>query len=668
MFYWLKKNESHHSDGVLGESEKLMRADQLRGLVWIIALCLSFGYLPKAMAQTPTACPSVTVGEQPGFLGDTTPSLYSGCYYSAHVGYGARQKTRVVEYWSSANRYYGASAEGSAATLYDDFSPSVTVGTRQLLMPITTHNGLSQVPMIVNSGSTEPSNCADEDYSAASGNVIKVTGDWYCAKETSVPTVSVYYKWQAGSTPFELSEIAYVTAISVSATHLSVAESSTTATFTLSLDSKPTADVTINLNSNNPDEGTVNPSSLTFTPSNWNTAQAVTVTGVDDYVADGDQVFSIVTVAAISTDSNYSGLNANDVSVSNVDDDVAGITVSDISGDTSEAGGTVTAMVELNSEPRADVTIGLSSNNIAEGTISPPSLTFTPSNWNVAQTVTVTGVDDDMIDGNQSFSMVTVPAISTDSQYSLLDADDISVTNTDDDSAGIIVSNISLNTSENFGTATTTVKLTSKPMADVTIGLSSNNTAEGTVSPSNLTFTPNNWNSEQTATVTGVDDPVDDGNQLFNIITAPAISMDSHYNLLDTDDVSVISVDDDVAGIIVNNILGTTTSRVSLSSKPTADVIVVLSISDANGVSVGQAILTFTSANWNVMQTVTISSVEFSEVDSQHFVVNTASTDGAYTGLNSDHMTMMNISSDVGGNSSNVGVNIMPIILDLLLD
>jgi subtilisin family serine protease len=47
----------------------------------------------------------------------------------------------------------------------------------------------------------------------------------------------------------------------------------------------------------------------------------VRVTGVDDSVADGDRADTIVTSAAVNTDSNYSGLNAVDVDVTNSDND-----------------------------------------------------------------------------------------------------------------------------------------------------------------------------------------------------------------------------------------------------------------------------------------------------------------------------------------------------------
>jgi len=123
------------------------------------------------------------------------------------------------------------------------------------------------------------------------------------------------------------------------------------------------------------------------------------VTGVDDAVVDGTVSYTIVTGAASGGD--YAGLDADDVSVSNTDNDVVGITVTPTSGlSTSEAGaGSDSFTIRLNSEPTGDVSIGLSSSDTTEGTISTASLTFTAGNWNVPQTVTVTGVNDDVDDG-----------------------------------------------------------------------------------------------------------------------------------------------------------------------------------------------------------------------------------------------------------------------------
>ena len=182
------------------------------------------------------------------------------------------------------------------------------------------------------------------------------------------------------------------------------------------------------------------PASLTFTTANWNVAQTVTVTGVDDAVDDGDVGYTIVTAAAVSTDPNYSGVNAADVAVTNTDNDSAGITVTPTAGlMTTEAGGTATFTVVLNTQPTADVTIALSSSDTTEGTVAPASLTFTTANWNVAQTVTVTGVNDAVDDGDVGYTIVTAPAASTDPNYSGVNAADVAVTNTDNDSAGITV-------------------------------------------------------------------------------------------------------------------------------------------------------------------------------------------------------------------------------------
>ena len=90
----------------------------------------------------------------------------------------------------------------------------------------------------------------------------------------------------------------------------------------------------------------------------------------------------IVTAAASSDDSLYNGLNPPNVTVTNADNDFPGITLSRTSGlTTSEAGATATFDIVLNTAPTANVVIGLSSSNQAEGTVSPTQVTFSPANW-----------------------------------------------------------------------------------------------------------------------------------------------------------------------------------------------------------------------------------------------------------------------------------------------
>jgi len=113
-----------------------------------------------------------------------------------------------------------------------------------------------------------------------------------------------------------------------------------------------------------------------------------------------------------------------------------GVAVSAISGDTDEGGTTATFTVVLTSQPTADVTIPITSLDLTEGTVSAATLTFTNANWDSAQTVTVTGVDDALIDGDIAYTVEVGDPTSADNDYDALtnaDTADVSVTNLDDD-------------------------------------------------------------------------------------------------------------------------------------------------------------------------------------------------------------------------------------------
>ncbi|HUP15217.1 MAG TPA: ice-binding family protein [Acidimicrobiia bacterium] len=213
---------------------------------------------------------------------------------------------------------------------------------------------------------------------------------------------------------------------------------------------------------------------------------------------------------------------------------------------TTEAGGTAIFTVVLNSQPSADVTIGVSSDDLTEGVVSAGLLTFTALNWATAQTVTVTGVDDSVVDGDVAYTVRLAAALGGD--YAGTDPADVSATNTDDDTVGVTVtpSAVPLVTTEGGGTGTFTVVLDSQPSADVTIGVSSSDLTEGTVSTASLTFTTGNWNVAQTVTVTGVDDFVDDGNIAYTVVLALAVGGD--YAGTDPADVAMSNTDNDTSG------------------------------------------------------------------------------------------------------------------------
>jgi hypothetical protein len=92
------------------------------------------------------------------------------------------------------------------------------------------------------------------------------------------------------------------------------------------------------------------------------------------------------------------------------------------------------------------------------------------------------------------------------------------------------------------GTSTYAVTLSGNFAGTATVPLASTNPAEGTVSPSQLVFTPANAGAAQTITVTGGSDATQDGDVLIQIQYGPIVSSDPDLSGL-TDFVPVIARD-----------------------------------------------------------------------------------------------------------------------------
>jgi large repetitive protein len=454
---------------------------------------------------------------------------------------------------------------------------------------------------------------------------------------------------------------------------LTTTEVGGSATFTVALNSQPTAAVTIALTSNDTSEGTVTPAQLVFTADNYNAPQVVTIKGVNDSMADGNMPYRIITEPAVSDDPGYSGMNANNLDVTNIDDDSPGILVTPSNQilTTTEAGGTATFTVVLTSQPadNTDVTIGVSSTNTAEGTVSPSSLKFTTANWNAPQVVTIKGQNDDVADGAQEYRVALAAAVSTDPNYGGRDALDVTVRNTDNDSPGITLTGTTgLTTTEGGGMASFQIVLNSKPTADVRVDLSSSRTAEGTVSPASVLFTNANWNAPQTATITGQNDNVADGDQTYRVVTAPATSTDGKYSGLNAADPQVTNTDNDSAGITVTATSpvnpatgalttteagGTATFTVVLNSQPTADVTLPLNSSKTTEGTISPSSVKFTATDWNAPRTITITGANDDVADGPqpYSVVTDAatSTDTNYAGRDPRDVSVSNIDNDSAG-------------------
>ncbi len=308
--------------------------------------------------------------------------------------------------------------------------------------------------------------------------------------------------------------------VTVTPTSLDVPEGGS-ATYTVVLDAQPIGDVLISMFASN--DISAQPGSLTFTSDNWRNAQTVTVSAGQDDDTDDETAYITHGVGA-GPDSGYDRVLADPVLVSIADDDEptpqpaqqpepepGSVTVSATNLPIGE-GDAATYTVVLDVEPTANVTITVSSDH-GDVTTQPASLTFTPDNWQTAQTVTVrAGQDDDATDETGTLSHAA-----SGGNYDGVAVASVAVSVTDDDEPAaqpaqqpepepgtVTVSAANLPLREG-GSTTYTVALDVEPTANVTITVSSNN-GDVTTQPSSLTFTTGNWQSAQTVSVSAGQD------------------------------------------------------------------------------------------------------------------------------------------------------------------
>ena len=401
-----------------------------------------------------------------------------------------------------------------------------------------------------------------------------------------------------------------------------VGESGTTDSFDFNLAARPLSDVVVAISSSDPTEAIASPGLITISPADWNTLQTVTVTGVDDFILDGNR-FSNITLQVVDAQSfiGFQGVE-RDVPVTTLDDDVANIVLTPTDGfsNVSESGTTDQVGVSLAVEPLTDVVVSLTTTDAGEVGVGPAQLTFTPDNWDIPQAATVTGIADDLADGDQTVSLVaTVVPMGSDPAF-IGTAAVSDVTNRDED-AVIIVNPTSgiTEVTEGGGSDTVAISLKAAPLGDVVVELTPTDLGEVSAQATNLTFTTLNWNQPQTATVTGVDDFVVDGTQNTTVVVR-SVAGQSHAAFAGAVTQTFVStVDDETAGIVVTPTgvdtrvreNGTTDSvDISLAAQPLSTVVVQVASGDLTEVLTPALRYTFTPANWNTPQQVNVIGVD----------------------------------------------------------
>ena len=159
--------------------------------------------------------------------------------------------------------------------------------------------------------------------------------------------------------------------------------------------------------------------------------------------------------------------------------------------------------VALTTQPSAAVTVTISGQADSDLVLDKDSLTFTTSNWSSPQTVRVTASNDpDALDD----PVVTLTHGASGGDYGSV-AGDLTVTITEDDTAGLVISQSALTVLEGDGTGQSyTVALTTQPSAAVTVTISGQADSDLVLDKDSLTFTTSNWSSPQTVRVTASDD------------------------------------------------------------------------------------------------------------------------------------------------------------------
>ena len=216
------------------------------------------------------------------------------------------------------------------------------------------------------------------------------------------------------------------------------------------LSSQPTDSVELDIRSHDLSEGLLSKNQidvssniqLKITPQLWNVSQTIYVMGVDDDIADGDQHYEVSFTPA-TNDATYVSAGIM-TKIANYDDDFASVFVDPQSGnlDTSESAKqrgqhSWTFEVKLATQPLSPVIIHIKSSDTTEGKVSKKQIEFPAgTGWNKIESVRVSGVDDDLVDGDQEFE-VLFEIESSDEDYGAIILDSLKSTNLYVDGVGV---------------------------------------------------------------------------------------------------------------------------------------------------------------------------------------------------------------------------------------
>ena len=392
-------------------------------------------------------------------------------------------------------------------------------------------------------------------------------------------------------------------------------EAAVASSYTVTLNSKPTDTVTVTIGGANPavslSGATLsNTNTLTFTTSNWDTAQTVTVTPVEDANGIGETI----TLTHIQSGGDYTGIAADSVTVNVTDSDTRNVVLSPTSLTVTEGDDTgVSYTVKLSTQPSDTITVTIGGHSGTDLSISGTTLsnsntlTFSTSNWNTAQTVTVKAGHD----GNSDDESETLTHTASGGDYANL-TKDLPVTVTDDAPATVTVqfgqaaytvaeSDDSDTTNVTENTVQVTVSLNADPERTVVIPIEKTNqdgasTADYSGVPQNVTF--DSGDTSKSFTFTAAHDTVDDDGESVKLSFGASLPVGVSPGT--TDEATVTITDDDSAAIVLSESALTVTEgdntgvsyTVKLAAQPSGAVTVTIGGHSGTDLSISGTALT----------------------------------------------------------------------------
>lgn len=208
---------------------------------------------------------------------------------------------------------------------------------------------------------------------------------------------------------------------------------------------------------------------------------------------------------------------------------------------TGEDGSQSSFSLALSSQPTAEVSVPLVSNDSDEGIVAPSALVFDQSNWNQPQTVTVTGINDDWLDGDVDYQVLIGPASSEDANFDGLSHPPLPAVNLDSDIAGLILAPASgLATAGSQTSANFEISLTARPVEPVTISLESSQPQWAALLESSIVLDSDNWDIGVSVVVAGQDDPITNAGNHSYTVTADISAGTSAWLAVEPESANII--------------------------------------------------------------------------------------------------------------------------------